>query len=80
MRAIFNKLPIPGTYEVFEHPTGTSQIELDSVNVDMLEKYEELELSGEIIEGPNGKKYVGTIWVILDVTRPESATPDRISL
>jgi len=78
MRAVFNKLPEPGAYEVFEHPTGTAYIELDSVDIGMLSEYEELEIGGQVIEPPRGKKYVGTVWVILDANQPDTATPDKL--
>ena len=78
MRAVFNKLPEPGLYEVFEHPTGVAHIELNSVDIRTLAEKGELELGGELIQPPNSKKYVDTVWVILDVNQPESATPTKI--
>ena len=78
MRAVFNKLPEPGLYEVFEHPTGTAHISLDSADIGMLAEYEELEIGGEFIQPPTGKKYVSTIFVVIDKDRPDSATPTRI--
>ena len=78
MRAVFNKLPETGIYEVFEHPTGIAHIELNSADIRTLAEVGELELGGEFIQPPYGKKYVSTIWVILDVTQPESATPTKI--
>jgi len=78
MRAVFNRLPEPGIYEVFEHPTGVAHIELSSGNIRTLAEKSELRLGGEFIQPPYGAKYVSTVWVILDVTQPDSVTPTKI--
>ena len=78
MRAVFNKLPEPGLYEVFEHPTGVAHIELNSVDIVTLAEVGELELGGEFIQPPYGKRYVDIIWVIIDPKQPVEATPTKI--